>query len=521
MIRVHGRFSPAPLMVVACALMLYLATMAPSITWQHDSYDAGDLITAAHTLGIPHPSGYPTYMLLGRLFTSLPFRDIAGRMNLLSAVSGAVAVGLACHTAFDVAGPAPGRWGIAAGSALLLATAPVYWSQSLVTEVYALNAAFHAALLCLGSRALRHSVRAQRSSSAILSPCLSAAALLFGLGLGNHLTLVFSAPLLAAPCFILWRQGAWRLSYALRLAAWFLLGLSVYAYLPIRAGAEPLFNWGNPQTLDGFVWMVTGGIYQQYVAALPLQHLGERMAAWLHLLRQQFGLLGVLLGVIGARDLFQRDRVGLAVLAVPMLALSAYAIAYNTTDSYVYLLPVDVSWTVMLAAGTRRIAQELSTARPNWSHLVPHLLAVGLLLLAVNAARVHWSAIDLSQDHTSRDYGTNVLRQVQDDAILISVTDHHTFTLWYFLRIVTPRPRVALVDADLLGYDWYVDGLRRTYPWLKWPAGGPLPSIQDFIQANLNHSQVYLTDPHETLLTQFVWDEKELLYQLRASQHSQ
>ena len=80
---------------LAVPLLVYLLTLAPTITWAHDGADGGDLITAAYTLGVPHPPGYPVYCLLGHLFAHLPLRDVAWRLNLMSAVgAGLAALGL-------------------------------------------------------------------------------------------------------------------------------------------------------------------------------------------------------------------------------------------------------------------------------------------------------------------------------------------------------------------------------------------------------------------------------------------
>ena len=73
-------------------LPIYLATLAPGLTFEHYGTDGGDLITAARTLGVPHPTGYPTYTLLAWLFSHLPVGIIAYRVNLLSAISAAGAV---------------------------------------------------------------------------------------------------------------------------------------------------------------------------------------------------------------------------------------------------------------------------------------------------------------------------------------------------------------------------------------------------------------------------------------------
>lgn len=70
------------------SFIVYLLTLAPTVYWG----DSGELITVAYTLGIAHPSGYPTYTLLGHLFTYIPFGSIAWRVNLMSAVFASLAV---------------------------------------------------------------------------------------------------------------------------------------------------------------------------------------------------------------------------------------------------------------------------------------------------------------------------------------------------------------------------------------------------------------------------------------------
>src|SRR5215472_15371775 len=80
--------------VAAGLLLVYLSTLAPGLTWANHGADGGDLITATATGGVAHPSGYPTYLILARLFLALPFGNLAWRANLLSAVcaAGAAAV---------------------------------------------------------------------------------------------------------------------------------------------------------------------------------------------------------------------------------------------------------------------------------------------------------------------------------------------------------------------------------------------------------------------------------------------
>jgi hypothetical protein len=128
--------------VTLTTFAVYLCTLAPTITWSHGGADSGDLAAAVATLGIAHPPGYPTYVLLGHVWSWLPLGDdLAYRLNLLSATSAALAAGLAVLTITYLGRQQkltklPLAIGVIMGG-LFLAFAPLTWSQATITEVYA------------------------------------------------------------------------------------------------------------------------------------------------------------------------------------------------------------------------------------------------------------------------------------------------------------------------------------------------------------------------------------------------
>jgi hypothetical protein len=80
----------AGLAVSAVALGAYLFTLSPTVNF----LDSGELITVGATAGVAHPPGYPLYTLLVILAAAIPLGDVAVRVNLVSALGGALAVGL-------------------------------------------------------------------------------------------------------------------------------------------------------------------------------------------------------------------------------------------------------------------------------------------------------------------------------------------------------------------------------------------------------------------------------------------
>ncbi|MFN2185792.1 MAG: protein O-mannosyl-transferase family, partial [Anaerolineae bacterium] len=146
--RAWERLGDAVLVVglFAASLALYVQTLAPSVAALFD--DSLEFPLVSYRLGIAHPTGYPLYTLLGKLYTLLPWHDVAWRVNLLSAVAGALTVALVYLVARQLgARRLPALLGAAA-----LAASPVFWSQAVVAEVYTLTGAFIALLLWLALR---------------------------------------------------------------------------------------------------------------------------------------------------------------------------------------------------------------------------------------------------------------------------------------------------------------------------------------------------------------------------------
>jgi len=82
------------LLVVALVFFTALSLAASEPTQANYGVDGGDLLAAVLTNGVPHPTGYPTYMLLGNLFQRIPLGTPYFRGTLLSALPSALAAGL-------------------------------------------------------------------------------------------------------------------------------------------------------------------------------------------------------------------------------------------------------------------------------------------------------------------------------------------------------------------------------------------------------------------------------------------
>lgn len=442
--------------------LIYGLMLAPGLTWAHHGADGGDLVTAAYTLGVPHPPGYPTYTLLAWLFTRLPLGRVAWRVNLLSALSTALAASLICRAVARLAADEPDTPALVAGlgAAWSYAFAPLVWSQALIAEVYALAGLWTALFLERGWAEwadCRLSPR-ERGGKGLAFFVLG---LLWSLGLGVHLTLFFLAPLVV--WFVL--RPSSRRAVLLPLTLGFLVGLLVWLYLPLRAGRGGV-TWGQPATWQGFWWLVSGALYRGYVFASAL---GGRLGAWAQTWESGLGLLGVGLAAWGVICLAGR-RQGreshapsgwLAACGLSFVAWNLYALGYDTTDSVVYLVPAFVVGSVWLGVGLADLFRRMPGLKERW--LTAVMLVMALATPAWSLAR-NGAALDLHDDHWAEDFCRAVMKESPPRAILLTSTDRQTFCLWYCQQVEGFRPDVAVVDQGLRGFDWYRAELRRADP---------------------------------------------------------
>jgi len=451
------------LFLLALLLILgvaYAVSLAPGLTWADNGADGGDLISAAATGGVPHPSGYPTYLLLAGTFQRLPVGSLAFRTNLMSALCSLLAAALLFVLLEAQLGSAP----IALLAALSYGLSPLVWSQAVITEVYALQGLLTVAILVL-----------------LLSPTrnvliLMGQGVLFGLAIGNHLTTLLLVPLLIflrpQATAVVWNTSIFSRKSAaivgLRLAGVF-LGLLVYGILPLRASAVPPVNWGNPVTLDNFWWLVSAQLYRGSAFSLSALEILERFQSWAGFLLHQFTLIGLGLGLYGATGKLPG---GLRASTLWLFASSSlFSIFYVYSDSYVYLLPASLALSVWIGTGLRDLSAMVTRERSRWSWVLSLVLLAGLLVRSFFV----FPEVDASQDGRADAFGGQVMSSAPQNALIFTDTDEETFSLWYFHFALRQRPDLRLVAEGLLQYDWYRETLRSTYPDLILTEAFPEP----------------------------------------------
>ena len=429
--------------VALASFILYLFTLAPTVLpriAQDGLYDAGLFQVRAYLLSISHPTGYPTYLLLAKLFTYLPVGDIAYRVNLVSAVFGAAAV----FVVFVLCRQITGRTLPSAAAATLLAVSQTFWEQAVIAEVYTLHAFF----IALSISVLLLWRRTRRDRYLLLW------AFLTGLAMTNHMT---SGLLLLLGLLFVRLTERGKLSdrrLLLKGAGLFVLGLTPYLYLPIRALVEPPFAAYDPNTPLKFLTFVSGVRFGGHMFAFgPGELLGGRLEMYRMHLSQQFHWFFVVVAVIGLISMFHRDRPVFAMLGLLYAGWLLYALEYDITDIWVYFIPTYLVICILVAPGivaliegTRLVLSTLtlsSTLRAAPKVLV--LLAFVALLVPVIGANGTYLAADRSGSYEGREDIEAIAENVETGATVI--TDGSS--VWYMQLVENRRTDLNLVSPYL------------------------------------------------------------------------
>ena len=373
----------------AASFGLLLAMAWPGVTW----FDGGELAAAGVTLGVAHPTGFPTWTLLAFAASLVPLGELAFRVTLLSCALTAAAGGVASWAAWRLTGRREALTAVA-----VVPFAPLVFPHAVAIEVYALHALTTAGLLALVTWLSEAGDRRR----------VVAAALVVGVLLGGHgETRLMVLPALAA---VLWMRRAditpGVLAGAGALCA---LGLAVHLALPIRSAAGAVRDWAHPATAGAFVDHLLA-------ARIRLAFSNRMFSPTLHDVTQ-FGRQVLPMGV----PLLAFAAAGLTRLKVPRipaltaLALLAIDVAYSVAVNPMGLIDEQNGQPTFVIAGFLAAA------------LIPRLAAPLVLMFPLLAAIGPHAAGDAAP----RRYGTDSLAQVGPHGLLLTTSDHlSSLTLW-------------------------------------------------------------------------------------------
>lgn len=499
--------------IAAClVLALYVLTLSPETAM----WDTSEYIAAAYTLGIPHPPGNPTFVLIGRFFTLLPIApSVAMKVNLLAAVSSATAAGMwFLITERVLVGWFAERWQRIAGGSLAVligATAFTVWSQSVVNEkVYTVSLALLAIVAWLTVRWCDDPDGPKADRILILI------AYLLGLGYGIHMAGMLPAPAVGLAVLLRRPRTILRGKLLAICVGVMVLGGTPFLTQPIRAAYHPAVNEGEPtgcrdkialsctfskETYDAFMYNFNR---EQYGKPSLSDRRGVPFSAqigmwWLYFkwqwvrdahlerpaLQGALASIFLVLGLLGGWVHYRRDPRSFTFFGPLMFTLTFILIYYlnflygasqapELGDSvprevrdrdYFYLWSFS-AWSVWAALGLTYVWESLAAllgAEPKRvGDEVVELpkprnwaLTSPVLAIAFVPLFTNWSSASRHGQTYTADFAVDLLNSVEPYGILVTVGDNDTFPLWYAQEVLGVRRDVLVANTSLLNTDWY------------------------------------------------------------------
>ena len=452
------------------SFVVYATTLSPAV----GIIDSGELAAVACTLGVAHPTGYPLFTLLGWVFSVLPIAaEKIVRLNLMSAIMTALSISVffllvssfvrmlgtrLAESGGEKGGDLRLPFFASVGASFVLAFSETVWTQALAVEVYPVHLLLVSITLTLFLAVLRD---ADAHGQAV-DLRWRLVAFVLGLSFANHMTTVLLLPGMIVLYFSMYRTGRKSLNRLVRLVPFFLLGLSIYLYLPVRASQAPLYSWGDVTSVERFIWHVTAKQYRVWMFS-SLEVAGRQFLYFGKSLPSEFGYGGALFALLGIPVLWKAERKLFTFTVLLFLTCVVYSVNYDIHDIDSYFL---LAYSVMALWAGCGIYRLLC-----WLRRVVRLPQVALLVVSLVAPLVsclhHYSDVDQSGDFMVEDYTMNMFESFEPNAVVLSYQwDYWVSASYYYQAVQGVRPDLVIIDKELLRRSWYFKELERRFPWL-------------------------------------------------------
>ncbi|HAH32327.1 MAG TPA: hypothetical protein DCL44_08440 [Elusimicrobia bacterium] len=434
--------------------LLYIYCLPPGLAPYRD---AGEMACDAYSLGVAHQPGYPLYTVTARFFSMLSLGNFAWAMNLFSAAAGLGAIIVFYALLCALFSPSS-----AAAAALLLGLNFTFWTVSSVSEMYALNVLLACLILFLSFE----------SAGAYSKNRIFLLAYLAGLSMTNRMDIVFVFPaagILVFPALKNAWRGAWAVNL-LKASGLFALGFSLYLYLLVRSGSNPLFDWSHPADFASLIAVITRKSYGSTLDLISKNYAAGELFIpnlkyyALHLFDNfNLALFAACAGIYSEFIFFKRRCLAMAalfLLAGPVFLLmgnmppNPHALA--VVEPY-YLLP-DLAVLFWIAAG-------LFYAGERFRRLWP-LIFLTAIAAALWAFHLNFPGADRRELFAAEDYAADALRSVPPGGLLVAKKDVQLFSLWYAQTVKKIRPDISAVAQGLSASSWYRNTKRLYSPGL-------------------------------------------------------
>lgn len=404
-------------LVFISSFYVYLITLAPTVYFG----DSGELISMANYLGVPHPTGFPLYMLFSKLTMTFPFANPAFRVNLISAIFSGLAASFFFLTALKLTGNRLKgllKYLLPALLSLVFAFSYTNWSQSVVARIYTMNAFFCAASLYLLM------VYEERP----LKKYLYLLGFITGLGAGLHLSFIIFSGIIWS--YLLIAKFKAVKSLLPSVFGFIILGASCYLYIIIRGLADTGLKWQDFSGLQSFMDYFTQKQYSSKMAGRNLQGYIDFFSYIFPVIIRDLSILGFIAAAAGcAVTYFKKIKYRHLLVLIFISNILLLALYGNYSDmklAFRYLIPSFMICAVYLVYLIAHILDVLESKKYAPAAAIG-ISAILVIILLSSGYREN----NRSTNFIARNYAYDMTAGLPDKAALFTSGDNQIYPLAY------------------------------------------------------------------------------------------
>lgn len=454
---------------------IYLICLSPTIFWR----DAPEFIITGWTLGISHPPGMPFYNMVGKGFSCIPIGDIAFRFNFLSLLFGFLTLLLLWFLTVKILSlqEIANKELIATLSVLFFAFSSSFWVNTAETEVYTMNSFF---LLCILYIAV---VWMEKKDSRYLF----IGSLIYGLSTGVHGGVVFFLPGLLV--YLILNRRLLRLRDLFLVSFFFILGFSIYLYLPLRSLSNPTFDWGNPETYTAFLRHITDRKDQAVYQSIISFDIWKRSIFYIKMLIDELTPWGVVLMIVGIFFSIRKNFNIFALLFCIAAGNSLFFFRYwNDGVAFIPSILVMIIW---IASGIYGIINFTERYRKKEIFSKGFVFLISFLFILFSFFK-NFSTVNRSSYYAAYMTARENYTSQKKDAVVI------TLALWFPFRYLQDIERMRddiniVLISDIKFPDYFNPITKERYPELCIPEKREdwEMFISSFISCNIGKFPLY------------------------------
>ncbi len=469
--RISSKLNIYVLILAILPLLVYFLTYPREI----GLVDSGLMGAAAVSLGIPLPTGFPSYLIIAHLFSILPFFDVTSRLYFLSIFSSAAAV----LVVFEIIKKITLKYKTKMGdlpsfvAAISLAFSYQFWSSSINIETFALNQLCLMLILFLifwlrEKFILNNFVLDKKTKRVVL-----VFSLLLGFSAGLSPTIITVIPGLIV-WILFFRKAVLKnfklflISITLSLSAFVL----IYSYLPLRAITHPYLNFGTPDNLGDIIRLITGSgfvsktsISNGYVEVLGFtsnfQIISQSFSHYLKMLIYQYNPLFLPILALGALKLYQRKSIFYILISI-FIAGSFMGIFYITGNQENWLTIPWIILSIFLGVGLNYIFYYILNNK-NYKKLVLRyyfFIQIIVILLSLLPIFYWFTRLDRSKYSLTSSYIKNLYSDISKNAVIIGGENFFESQTAYAKEALGYRKDVLPIAGNLFyDFKWYRENI--------------------------------------------------------------